>query len=239
MTNRRRTRRVRRTAAVLTLALVVAGCGDVLSGVGDLSERVVHGDRPSTTSTTSGGGSVDLRLTGVTNVAWFNDGMDVATANLDRDDTIVAVWLDAENRDAEGGFIQATRREIARALPGILFPQLVPEQITHVTSQLVYDTSSGTLDASTTAAFGLWAGEPYTAPRSESQLIVLRVGLRTFTGDADDEILAFQVADGQELAWSHDDFVYQLFCRRGVSEQACYAIAESTIPLDLMLSIGR
>jgi len=234
----RRSHHLRRVAAAAVLAMTAASCGDLLSGVGDLSEQVVHGDRPATTTTTRGS-SIDLRLKGVTDVAWFNDGMDVATGNLSRDDTIVAVWLDREFRDAEGGFVQATRREIAHALPGVQFPQLVPEQITHVTSQLVYDTFSGTLDASTTAAFGLWAGEPYTAPRGESQLVVLRVGLKTFSADPDDEILSFQVSDGKELAWSHGDFVYQLFCRRGISEQACYAMTESTIPLDLMLSIGR
>ena len=234
----RRSHHSRRIAAALSLAVVVAGCGDALSGIGDLSERVVHGDRSSTTSTTSGG-SIDLDLKGITGVAWFNDGMDAATVNLDRADTIVAVWLGRESRGSEGGFVQATRREIARALPGVQFPQLVPSQITHVTSQLVYDPVTITLDASTTAAFGLWAGEPYTAPRSESQLVVLRVGLKTLSGDLDDEILSFQVGDGQELAWTHGDFVYQLFCRRGISEQACHAMAESTIPLDLMLSIGR
>jgi len=234
----RRSHHPRRIAAVLALAVVVAGCGDALSGIGDLSESIVHGDRSSTTSTTAGG-SIDLRLKGITNVAWFNDGMDATTANLDRSDTIVSIWLDRKNRGLEGGFVQATRREIARSLPGVQFPQLVPSQITHVTSQLVYDPFTSTLDASTTAAFGLWAGEPYTSPRSESQLVILRIGLKTFFGDPDDEILSFQVDEGQQLDWAHGDYVYQLFCRRGISEQACYAMAESTIPLDLMLSIGR
>lgn len=219
------------------LALVAAGCGDLLSGIGDLSEQVVHGDRPDTTTTTLGG-SVDLRLKGVTNVAWFNDGMDAATANLSREDTIVAVWLDRENRGFEGGFIQATRREIARALAGVQFPQLVPSQVTHITSQMVYDPVTIALDANTAAAFGLWAGEPYLAPRSESQLAILRVGLNTVSGSLDTEIVSFRVSDGQELAWTQGSYTYQLFCRRGIPEQACYAMAESTIPLDLMLSIG-
>ena len=234
----RRSHHLRRAAALVALGLVAAACGDALSGIGDLSERVVHGDKAATTTTTSGG-SVDLRLKGVTGVAWFNDGMDVLTANLGREDTIAAVWVERENRGFEGGFIQATRREIANTLPGVEFPQLVPEQVTHVTSQLVYDTFTATLDASTTAAFGLWAGEPYTAPRTESQLAILRVGLKTFAGDPDDEILSFQVSEGRELAWAHGDYVYQLFCRRGISEQACHAMAESTVSLDLMLSIGR
>jgi len=233
-----RSRHLRRAAAVAVLAITVASCGDLLSGVGDLSEQVVHGDRQATTTTTRGT-SVDLRLKGVTDIAWSNDGMDVATANLDRGDTVVAVWLDRENRSAEGGFVQATRREVARALPGVRFPQLVPEQITHITSQLVYDTFTTSLDASTAAAFGLWTREPYTAPRGESQLVVLRIGLQTLAGEPDDEILSFQVPDGTELAWSHGDYVYQLFCRRGIADESCLAMAESMIQLDLMLSIGR
>ncbi|HSM02503.1 MAG TPA: hypothetical protein VK960_08730 [Acidimicrobiia bacterium] len=234
----RRSQLLRSAAAVAALALVTTACGDLLSGVGDLSEQVVHGDRPDTTTTTAGG-AVDLRLKGITDVAWFNDGMDAATVNLSREDTIAAVWRDRENRGFEGGFIQATRVEIARSLPGVQFPQLVPIQVTHITSQMVYDPVTIALDASTTAAFGLWAGEPYTAPRNESQLAILRVGLNTVPGDPENEILSFRVSEGQELAWTQGDFVYQLFCRRGVSEPSCHAIARSMIPLDLLLSIGR
>jgi len=226
---------LRRVAALAALALVVSACGDALGGVGDLSERVVHGDRSTTTSTTPSG-STDLRLKGVTDVAWHNDGLDALTASLGRDDTIIAVWLRGDQVDP---FVQATRREIAHSLPGVQFPQLVPAAITHVTSQMVYDTVTASLDPSTAAAFGLWAGEPYTVPRAEAQLAVLRVGLNTFTGDPEDEIFSFQMAEGQELTWTHGDYVYQLFCRRGILEQACFAMAESTIPLDLLVRISQ
>ena len=227
--------RTRRVGALLAFALVIAACGDALGGVGDLSERVVHGDSSTTTSSTQPG-STDLRLKGVTSVAWHNDGLDAITASLGQDDTIIAVWLRGNQVDP---FVQATRREIAHSLPGVQFPQLVPAAVTHVTSQMVYDTVTASLDPSTAAAFGLWAGEPYTVPRAEAQLAVLRVGLKTFTGDPEDEIFSFQVPEGQELAWTHGDYVYQLFCRRGISEQACFAMAESAIPLDLLLRVNR
>lgn len=224
--------------ALLGFALIVSACGDALTGIGDLSERVVHGDGTVSTTTTTPSG-IDLHLKGVTDVAWFNDG--VGSGDLGQDDTIAAVWARGaaawDRGDAVDPFIQASRHEVARALPGVQFPQLVPAAITHVTSQLVFDVSTASLDPSTAVAFGLWTDEPYTLPRAESQLIVLRVGLKTFEGDPEDEIFSFQVTDGQELVWIHGDFVYQLFCRRGVSDEACFAIANSMIPVDLLLRI--
>ena len=79
--------------------------------------------------------------------------------------------------------MQAGRFEIAAALPGVEFPRLVPEKVTHISSQLVFDPLTGTLDVGTSAAFGLWTAEPYTVPRIEGQLVVLRVGLRSALPD--------------------------------------------------------
>ncbi|MEX1207244.1 MAG: hypothetical protein WEE36_01370, partial [Acidimicrobiia bacterium] len=209
--------------ALLGLALMVSACGDALTGIGDLSERVVHGDGTVSTTTTTPTG-IDLNLKGVTDVAWFNDGLGADSGDMGREETIAEVWARGNSEDP---FIQASRREVARSLPGVQFPQLVPAAITHVTSQLVFDVATASLDPSTAVAFGLWTGEPYTLPRAEGQLVVLRVGLKTFEGDPEDEIFSFQVTDGQELVWTHGDFVYQLFCRRGVSDEACFAIADS------------
>jgi hypothetical protein len=219
---------------LLGFAVILSACGDALTGIGDVSQRIVHGDGSVSTTTTAAGG-IDLRLKGITDVAWFNDGFGADTGDLGRDDTISAVWTRGNQIDP---FIQASRREVARVLPGVQFPQLVPNTVTHVTSQLVFDVATASLDPSTAVAFGLWAGEPYTLSRAEAQLAVLRVGLKTFEGDPEDEIFSFQVTDGQELTWTHGDFVYQLFCRRGVSDESCLAMADSMIPLDLLLSIG-
>ena len=41
----------RRFATIVAFGVLVAGCGDVLQGVGDLSEAVVNSDRPTTTTT--------------------------------------------------------------------------------------------------------------------------------------------------------------------------------------------
>jgi len=225
---------VQRVIRMIAMALLVASCGDALGGVGDLSHRIVYGDETTTTTSLAPAQSQVLRLRGITDLVWWNDGIDSDTTGLDREPMITAVWL---RGDKINPFVQASRREIATALPGIEFPQLAPETVTHVSSQLLYDQLTGILDASTAAAFGLWAGEPYDLPRAEGQLAVLRVGLKTFEDDAEDEVFSFRVTDGRELTWTEGGYVYQLFCRTGVSEAACFEMAESTIPLSLIVAL--
>ena len=226
---------MRRSILIAALAVVVTtACGDLLGGVGDLSRRVVHGDESdlSTTTTVPSEGPA-LRLNPITGVDWFNDTLGDTTLGLEGPELLAAVW---SRGDGISPFIQASRREVAAALPGIQFPQLVPGSVTHVSSQLVFDTMAAALDPSTAAAIGLWASEPYALPRAEAQLAVLRVGLR---GPADFDTGGFveiQVSEGRELAWADGDYVYQLFCRTGVGEPACIAIAESLFPLQTMLS---
>lgn len=219
---------------VLALAVATSACGDALDGVGDLSRDFVYGGVPSTTSTTAAQGPA-LNLAGITDLVWANDGLD-AGVSLGTEQLISAIWLRGGETSA---FVQASRREIAAALPGIEFPRLAPAGITHVTSQLVYDQQTATLDVSTAAAFGLWTGEPYTLPRNEAQLAVLRVGLNEFDDLPAGEFFSVRIADGRELSWGKGDYVYQLFCRTGVSEDACFAIAESTTPLSIISVIGR
>jgi len=224
----------RRLMLVLSLAaLAAAGCGDVLEGVGGLSRDFVHSGTTTSLTTTTliqpGGG---MALTGISDeVAWVNDEFEVATGET-ADAVVRRVWQRLSGVDP---YVQASRFEVAAALPGIEFPSLVPEKVTHISSQLVFDTQTGTLDVATSAAFGLWSAEPYTVPRTEAQLVVLRVGLRSALPDAgSDDISTFQATDGRELAWSEGDYVYQLFCRRGISEESCFAMADALTSLQLL-----
>jgi hypothetical protein len=224
---------MRRIAMLAVCVVTIAACGDLLSGVGDLSHEIVHGDESTTTTTRAATGGPALRLKGITDVVWVNDSIG-SSANLGADDTIIAVWY---RGDQVTPWVQASRREIANALPGIQFPELVPDGVGFVTSQLVFDTVTASLDPSSSAAFGLWSTEPYTLSRSEAQQAVLDVGIKSFEGDPDDDILSFQVTDGRQLTWSHGDYVYQLYCRTGITEAACFAMAQAMIPLDLIVGL--
>jgi hypothetical protein len=69
-------------------------------------------------------------------------------------------------------------------------------------------------------------------------LAVLRVGVKTFDdGSPDNDVLSFSVADGRELTWVDGNYVYQLFCRTGVSLESCEAMADSTVSLSLLVSL--
>lgn len=228
---------MRRLSLLVAFALLLVACGDALEGVGDLSRGIVHGEATSTTTTQAPTGPA-LRLVPVTDLIWVNDGVGAANAGLSADVVLRSVWNRAIRDDTSSP--QSSRREIADVLPGIEFPQLAPEGVTHVSSQLVFDLRNATLGVGTAAAFGLWVGQPYTAPRTEAQLAVLQVGRRTFDdGTPAHEILEFEVTGGRELSWVDGDHVYQLFCRTGVSEAACVAMAESTIPLSLLAGLAR
>ncbi len=232
---------MRSLVAILALAIAVAACGDMLDGVGDLSRGIVQGDEIATTTTVPG--QLDLRLNPITAALWINDEIGSVTAGLEVDDLLLAVWLRGQQpgqvtQSVGDQSVQASRREIAEMLPGVEFPQLAPEGVSHVSSQLVYDLQTASLGVGTAAAFGLWVGEPYTAARSEAQLAVLRVGLKTFDdGSPDNEVLSFSVDGGRELSWVDGRYVYQLFCRTGVLAETCAAMADSTIPLSLLVSL--
>jgi len=224
---------MRSLVVILALAFVVSACGDMLEDVGDLSRGVVHGDQVASTTTVPD--QLDLRLNPITGASWINDEIGSVTAGLELDDLLLAVWLRGDQVDQS---VQASRREIAEVLPGVEFPQLAPEGVSHVSSQLVYDVQTASLGVGTAAAFGLWVGEPYTAARSEAQLAVLRVGMKTFDDvSPDNEVFSFSVAGGRELSWVDGEYVYQLFCRTGVLAETCAAMADSTIPLSLLVSL--
>lgn len=215
----------------LIATLVSGACGNALEGVGEVSRRVVHGDEGDVTETTETE-SAGPGLKGISDLVWWNDELDAR--NGGRSALIRDVW---QRGDGVGPYVQASRTEISVALPGVEFPKLAPEAITHVTSQLVFDPQTALLDAATSAAFGLWAAEPYSVPRSEAQLVVLRVGLATSAEHEATDISSFSVGSGRELAWVDGDYVYQLFCRTGIGESACFAIAESTAPLAVLTVI--
>lgn len=222
-------RDVKKVVAVLVLLLAVSACGDegILSGLGDRGHEYVQGS----TTTTIPGESVDETVGPTTvpveGVKWFNEDIQGEADISDATYVISAVWSRRTDNDR---FIQASPGEISTALAGIGFPSLLPETSKWVTSQLVYDVASATLDANTAAAFGVWSRRPYTD--RGGQLAVLRTGRNLSAAAAPNDIRSVGADDGVSLIWTDGFYDYELFCVTEVTEAVCFDMAESFGPLE-------
>ena len=155
---------MKRLVVFTALSVLFAAWGDagLRDTAGDRLKGFVCGDSLPTTSTNAptvivpaGGG----KLVSTRSVAWLNDTL--SDSNTCSADFVIAkVW---QRRTDETRFVQASRTEIAAAVPCIFFPTAVPEEVTWVTSKLVFDLASATLDADVSVAFGLWSVDQYTS----------------------------------------------------------------------------
>ncbi|MBA2336597.1 MAG: hypothetical protein H0V96_02365 [Acidimicrobiia bacterium] len=224
----------RRFAPVIVVVLTLAGCGGgggLLDTLGERSHEYVEGTTtiaPPTTAPVASTGGVGLKSIGE-GVAWYNDGIGGSNSN-EVAVVISAVW---RRGDGENRFIQATAREISVALPGVQFLSRLPGNSTSITSQLVYDTASATLDVGVSAAFGVWAGTPYEV--AEDRLVVLRIG-QDVSIAADTDRAVVEVDDGVNLIWSDGLYQYELFCAQLLTERQCHRIAGSFRPLEAMVT---
>jgi hypothetical protein len=151
---------------LFVFALALTACGtDSLASLGQRSSRWVS--EPTVVTTTTIPITVPL-VSSADSLIWFNDEIGTATPDPE---TVVALVFARREGDR---FIQASRSEIATALPGIQFPSRFPPLAEYVTSQLVIE-NSGQISDDPSAAFGIWTAEPYTRSRSVGQMIVLRV----------------------------------------------------------------
>ncbi|GBE25779.1 hypothetical protein BMS3Bbin02_02068 [bacterium BMS3Bbin02] len=223
---------LKRVLAVAAFSLVVAACGEmgVLDGAEDLSDEFIYGGLSTTTTTTIAivvtEGEVVLASSESAN--WVNDALPDQASGVEQ----VVISRTWQRGDGER-FVQASRAEIAIALPGILFPAVVPEDVRWITSQLVFDVASATLDADVSAAFGLWADQPYSS--DESRRAVLRVGSAAGTTLVEGEIRPELRAEGFVMSWVAGNYRYELFCPTPLSEAACTSVAESAAPLAAQL----
>ena len=216
----------------LALSILLVGCGEagLLDGVGDRSRGYVQGGQSTTTTIVAVvAGTGDEGLIGATDVQWFND--DLPNQMTGTSEQIVrGVW----ERELNSRFVQSSRSEISAAIPSIMFPDLVPETVRWITSQLVFDSSTGALDPDTMVAFGFWMSDPYQS--DAARLGVLRVG----TAAADllpirSQIVPIIVPDGISLGWTEAGHRYEMFCRSDISEELCVDIAHSSAPLSGLL----
>lgn len=221
---------VRRLIVCAAVVLLVAACGEegLLDGLGERSHEYVEG---STTTTVFTSATAPITPPGevvsAQAVTWFNVGLEAEEVSPERAIVLASVWR--RGRDT-GRFVQASPREIWIALPGIEFPSVVPEEAGWVTSQLVFDAASATLDIDTSAAFGMWSSEPYT--EDDGRLAVLRVGQAANVAEVGGGIISAPVEDGLSLQWTDGGFKYELFCVAQIPEDMCWQMVESVSPLD-------
>jgi hypothetical protein len=223
---------MRQLLVIVALAIVVASCGeDPLAGVGDLANEVVHEGTTTTflaTSPTDVEAGVDAVATrSADDLIWFNS--DLLPVSADPREVLIVVW--DRGRGVTSGYVQSGPDEISLVLPELVFPASVPVEVLHVSSQLVFDSSSGILNLRTSAAFGFWTTVPYSVGRGAGQVAVLTVGQSPDPDIADDEITSEVVADGIALTWQHAGYTYELFCRDTLAEAACWEMATSGRPL--------
>jgi hypothetical protein len=162
---------------VLLVGLVLAGCGESpLSNLGDVSGGWLSASpTPPTTAPVSVLAEpvqVNLYRAGAdAEIDWVNDRLGDPRSSHPAD-AIAHVWSRSSKEDR---YVQASRSEIAVALPGLQFPNLIPENVEYITSQLVFEPGTGLLSDEAIAAFGFWSAEPYSKSRSVAQLAVLMV----------------------------------------------------------------
>lgn len=223
------------TRLVLALALVLTSgaCGELgpFERIGEASgDWVTAATIPTTTAPAAVTGFGSEGLIGASDVIWANDAIGTADAIGEPQAVIDVVW----DRHSNSRFIQASRSEIAMALPTIQCPESVPRDVRWVTSQLVFDPASGLLDPDTSVAFGFWTVEPYTV--ESGRVGVLRVGpAPDGVGAAKSDVVPIIVPDGLSLGWTDAGLRYEMFCNASVSEDMCRTIVESFAPLSELL----
>jgi hypothetical protein len=240
----------RHLALALSVAAICIACGESpLQGIGERSASWIN--EPEVTTTTIPVVSAP-RFADVEAMKWSND----AIANDQLGDPVALVEEVFARRQGDR-FIQASRYEIAAALPGLLFPSKVPYGAEWVSSQLVVE-SNGRLSSEPSAAFGVWSAEPYTRSRSVSQMVVLRVATDPVTAEEVSqpgaEISCARFADrtteqceittvgaarvwrlrsqsGSTLIWFEGQYRYELFGRTFVPDDVLIDMAVDPIPL--------
>lgn len=236
---------------LLALAVVVVvACGPTpLDSLGSrssawINEPTVPSTQPVTVTTPT--------VVPAERLLWANDVIE--TANISDRGALLAEIFERREGDS---FIQASRQEIAVALPDVTFPSSAPPGAEWVSSQLVFE-NDGTLAADPSAAFGIWSAEPYTRSRSVAQMIVMRVSndeeaatalasgaeeptCARFSDRESDECEVITIGEratwllvdsgGTTLIWFEGPYRYELFGRSFVSEQILQQVSGETVPL--------
>jgi hypothetical protein len=229
--------------ALIAGGMLGSACSEnPLANVGEVTNQWI-GERTAGEGQTTVSTEPAPTLRPVSEVAWSNDVL--VTDPVVPEETIQAVW---QRRESGDKFVQAARLEIVGALPGIAFPEFLPDDVQYVSSQLLFD-GDGSLANDFIAAFGMWTAEPYTVSRTVGQYGVLWVtypdpeksGCERFDNrdfDSCDTVafaglVAWRLMSGGEetLAWIAGDYQYELFHRSQVDSEMALEMASAMIPL--------
>lgn len=240
-----------RIALVLAAAILLTACAEApLGSVGQRSSDWIN--EPEVVITTVPPVTVPQSSSAAI-LQWSNDA--IVTENLADPEALIAEIFARREGDR---FIQASRAEIAAALPLVRFPADVPYGAEWVSSQLVIE-NSGELSDDPSAAFGIWSAEPYSRSRSVAQMAVLRIAidkeaateLALGGGDVSCARFADQSTDqcdiidvngrqvwrlsstgGTTLVWFEGLYRYELYGRIFVAQDALVAMAAESVFLD-------
>lgn len=240
---------LRLVAAALASALALAGCGgSPLQSVGHRSSDWIN--EPTVPTTVTVATTIPTKVDAST-LIWVNDS--IVTESLDDREALLEEVFARRQGDR---FIQASRFEIAIALPEVAFLSEAPAGARFVTSQLVFD-NDGTVAADPSAAFGIWSAEPYTRSRSVAQMAVLRVSTDPETASevasSDDTSCArfaertteqcemipvgerptwlLSTTGGATVVWFEGPYRYELFGRSFVPVDILAEISSTMVPL--------
>lgn len=215
-----------RVAACAVLMVALAACSE--SSLADLGQRSSGwiGDP-------TGGGAIEATGNGQpqvvrsVEVSWSNDELTETVPQGEPQEVLAQI---VERTTGPERYIQATRLEIAATLPGMSFPDLVPPEVTAISSQIVVSTTRDRLDDEVYAAFGLWTVEPYTRSRSVGQRGTFIVAGLSADSACDRfaagavascttetinglDIVRIDAESGQTWIWEDDTYEYQLYLR--------------------------
>lgn len=239
-----------RRVLLLAALLAVASCGDQpLDSMGWRSSDWIN---EPTVPTTVAVNTTTPTVVAVDDLFWSNDVIE--TENLNDPEAMLAEVFARRGGDR---FVQASRFEIAVALPDVAFPARVPAGAEWVSSQLIFDNDGNVAD-DPSAAFGIWSTEPYTRSRSVAQMAVLRVSMdleaatALATGEADPscarftdrdtdacEVLAIgdhdawllRASGGPTLVWYEGPYRYELFGRSFVPQAVLRSMVADMVTL--------
>lgn len=240
----------KRMGAIAILGvLVIAACGD--APLGTLGNRSSGWINEPTVPATVARVVEAPRPVAVGELGWAND--EILNTSFDSKEEFLAEVFGRREGDR---FIQASRTEIAFAMPGVMFPGQAPPGAEWVSSQLVFD-NDGTLSNDPSVAFGIWSAEPYTRSRSVAQMMILRVsndidgaalvaedpagscarlGDQTtqkceYVVDGELDTWVLTAAEGTTYVWFEGPYRYQLYGRTFVSSAALGEMRGDMIPL--------